>query len=375
METRIPAEVFVPGEFIKEELEYREWTQNDLADILGKTGRFVSDIINGKNSITPTTAISLGQVFGTSAEYWLNLESVYQLAKAAKPDDTLIRRSKLYSKAPVKDMIKRGWIERSENIAVLEKRILDFLQIDTVDDEPQLIAYAARKSTSYADATPAQIAWFFRARHLAELVTAERFSFDRFDQVVAQLKLLRGEPAKAQYVSKVLSEGGIRFLVIEALPRTKIDGACFWLDDNSPVIALSMRYDRIDYFWHTVMHELGHIKNEDGLSIDKDIFSDSDDTMCKPLSEEKAGEFAVSNLVPQDDLEDYIMRVSPIYPKTGLIGFASLMNVHPGIVLGQLQHRKEISYARNRDLLVKVRGDVTSSTLTDGFGSTLPAYP
>ena len=375
MERRMPAEVFVPGEFIKEELEYREWTQNDLADILGKTGRFVSDIINGKNSITATTAISLGQVFGTSAEYWLNLESAYRLAKAEKPDDTLARRSQLYSKVPVKDMIKRGWIEASENIAVLEKRILDFLQINSVEDEPQLLTYAARKSTSYADATPAQLAWYFRARHLAKLVDAEKFAPDRIDQVVSKLKCLCGEPAKVQHVSQILLEGGIRFLVIEALPRTKIDGACFWLDETSPVIALSMRYDRIDYFWHTVMHELGHVKNEDGLSIDRDIFSESDDAIGRPPSEKKADDFAVNNLVRQEDLEDYIVRVSPFYPKTGLMGFAALMNVHPGIVLGQLQHRREISYAKNRELLVKVRDEVTSSTLTDGFGSILPAYP
>ena len=162
---------------------------------------------------------------------------------------------------------------------------------------------------------------------------------------------------------------------MEALPQTKIDGACFWLDSNSPVIALSMRYDRIDYFWHTTMHELGHVKNRDGISIDKDIFEERTSTENTPPQEAVADRFAVENLVPQDELEDFIVRMKPIYSKTRLIGFASLMKVHPGIVLGQLQHRGEIKYATYRDLLLKVRDTVTATALTDGFGNTLPAYP
>src|SRR5439155_7581183 len=79
MLNRVPAEVFPPGEFIREELEARGWTQNDLVDILGSYPRFVSEIITGKRAVTPETAKKLGAAFGTDPQLWMNLESSYRL--------------------------------------------------------------------------------------------------------------------------------------------------------------------------------------------------------------------------------------------------------------------------------------------------------
>ena len=75
----MPAEVFPPGEFLRDELEERGWTQVELADILGKSIPLVNEIILGKREITPATAHALAAVLGTTAQYWLNLESVYRL--------------------------------------------------------------------------------------------------------------------------------------------------------------------------------------------------------------------------------------------------------------------------------------------------------
>lgn len=81
MTDRVPAKVFPPGEFIKEETEARNWTHNDLAQILGLSPRLVSEIIAGKRSITLNTAKRLAYAFGTSAHLWINLERTYQRGK------------------------------------------------------------------------------------------------------------------------------------------------------------------------------------------------------------------------------------------------------------------------------------------------------
>ena len=60
--------------------------------------------------------------------------------------------------------MRRYWIQPTENIDVLEKSVLDFLQIKSLDE--QLLPHAARKSTSYAELSPAEQAWLFRARQL-----------------------------------------------------------------------------------------------------------------------------------------------------------------------------------------------------------------
>ena len=69
----MPAEVFPPGEFIREELEERGWTQEDFAAILGRSPRLVNEVIMGKRGITPETANGLSAAFGTSAQFWMNL--------------------------------------------------------------------------------------------------------------------------------------------------------------------------------------------------------------------------------------------------------------------------------------------------------------
>ena len=57
----------------------------------------------------------------------------------------------------------------------------------------------------------------------------------------------------------ILAESGVRFVIVEALPQAKIDGVCFWLDKQAPVIGLSMRYNRIDNFWFVLRHEIEHV--------------------------------------------------------------------------------------------------------------------
>jgi len=73
MPERPIAEVFPPGEFIKEELEERGWSQSDLAEILGIHESVISGLINGKKSVTPEIAKTLGAAFGTSAQLWMNI--------------------------------------------------------------------------------------------------------------------------------------------------------------------------------------------------------------------------------------------------------------------------------------------------------------
>lgn len=89
---------FTPGEYLREELEARSWTQQDLARIIGRPLQMVNEIINGKKTITAQTAAELGQALGTSAEVWINLESAYQLSKAVPPDPGIAQRAKAISK-------------------------------------------------------------------------------------------------------------------------------------------------------------------------------------------------------------------------------------------------------------------------------------
>ena len=373
MAERIPAEVFPPGEFIKDELEARGWSQVDLAEVLGRPPRLVSEIIAGKRTITPETARGLAAAFGTDAQLWLNLESAYQLSRLKQNDDVVARRARLYAMLPMKDMVRRHWIESTDNIEVLEQRVKSFMKIDDLTEETVSdLKAAARAST--IEPTSAQAAWVARARQLAGMVSAVKFSASHIATAVQRLKMLFPSAPEIRHVPRILAEAGIRIVIVETLPQSRIDGACFWLDSHSPVIALSLRFDRIDAFWFTLMHELGHVKNGDGISgdppIDIDLVGEqAQRSEDKAEAEKKADEFASETILPSADIRNFIARVRPLYSKSKIIGLAQRLQIHPGVVVGRLQFMREIPYTHSRDMLEKVRGIITSTALTDGWGS------
>ncbi len=363
-----PAEAFPPGDFLREEIEERGWTQDDLAAIMGMGYGTVNGIIGGKRSLTTGTANALAAALGTTAQFWLNLDSAYQLWRSETDEsDVVARRARLYTIAPIKDMVRRGWIEPSDDIDRLEDQVISFFEMDNLDKTPTF-AHAARKSTSYDQVTNSQLAWLFRASHLSRYVHADKYERRRLSLSLEQLRPLMYSPQEIRQVPRVLGEAGIRLVIVEHLPRTKIDGATFWVED-SPVIAISIRYDRIDNFWFTLLHEMGHVA-QGNSSIDVDIGAVEED--LNDESEHKANLFAAEQAISQTHLDSLIERVGPLYSTDRIQGFAELHGVHPGIVVGQLHHRHEIMFSNFRRLLVPIRSYITQSAVVDGWGMTFP---
>lgn len=378
MENLTIAKAFPPGEFIKEELEAREWTQQSLAEIMGRQTSVVSAIVNGKRAISLDIATELSSAFGTSVDYWMNLEKSYQQFLGSRSNDSISRRARLFQLAPVKEMMKRNWIKASNDWSEIEQQICGFLEISSLSSEPRSFAHAAKKSSPEEPATPAQAAWLRRAKKLARGVQAGEFCEESFAEAKQNLRRLMQNPDDIRQVPKLLATAGIRFLIIENIAHAKMDGACFWLNDHSPVIAMGMRYDRIDNFWYVLAHEMGHVSNRDGASGDPiwDANLVGDDAIPfeqKSEMEKKADLFAQQTLIDQAVLENWIARTSPLYSKARILAFARLNHIHPAIVLGQLQHRKEVGFHHSREMLVKVRDLIVPVALTDGFGHVLPA--
>lgn len=371
MTDRELAEVFPPGEYIQEEMEARGWTQNDLAAIIGRTQRHVSELIQGVRSVTPRTAHELAAAFGTSPQYWMNLEATYQLDRAKADRQQVERRARLYT-YPLRYMLDRRWLQPTGEIDELEHHLAAFFRCSTLDEVP-LLQHAAKK-TNYDEVPPAQLAWLFRVRQLAEHVApANQYSPDALREAEARLRVLREEPDDIRRVPRVLSEAGVRFVIVEALPRSKIDGVCLWLGPKTPVLGMTARYDRIDNFWFVLRHEIEHILRGDGQDfavIDAELEGDNASSSSSiPERERRANAVAANFCVPQDDLTRFIEQVQPLFSRKRVIEFAERMEVHPGLVVGQLHARKAIPYANLRALLVRVRHIVTKAALTDGWGA------
>lgn len=380
MTEREPAEAISPGEIIQLQLDALGWTQEDLAAVLDKSLSNVNQIMTGKIGVTYETAQGLADVFpGTTAKFWIDLETNYRLhSNAPAPQMRRTMRSQLYRKAPVREMIKREWIEPSQDPEVLEARVLRFLGIGALDDEPKPFrGIAARKATAYDETTPTQAAWLCRVKQIALAAPVSgAYEPARFPDLIQSLKPLISHEPEIRRVPRVLADFGVRFLIVEDLPGSRIDGVCVWFGAHQPVIVLSLRYGRVDSFWFTLFHELAHLKSGDGLkgtpTLDTELIEGKKEL---PPEEVAANSFAVETLVPQRELDNFIARTGPNYTPRNVSAFAIRIGVHPAIVIGQLAHpsRDEISWSRFGASLRPMRDQITTSALTDGWGRVVPS--
>jgi HTH-type transcriptional regulator/antitoxin HigA len=124
-----------PGSFILEELDARGWAQVDLAYILGISPQQLSPILKGTRDISPDMAVALGDAFDMTAEFFANLQKLYDL-KQAKPVDPGVKVRAIWaSHFPVREMIRRGWIEDTEP-GLLDLQMLRFFEKNCIDDVP-----------------------------------------------------------------------------------------------------------------------------------------------------------------------------------------------------------------------------------------------
>jgi HTH-type transcriptional regulator/antitoxin HigA len=92
----------------------------------------------------------------------------------------------------------------------------------------------------------------------------------------------------------------------------------------------------------------------------------------RPEEERIVNALATETLVPKSEMDDFIARVGPLFYTIKIRNFASRIHVHPGIVVGQLQHRGKLDWSQNRELLAKVRQFVFGAALTDGWSRAVP---
>ena len=88
-----PAAAFPPGEYLRDELLARGWTQTDLARIIGRPLQVVNEIIRGRKRITAQTAKAIGAALGTGPEVWLNLQTTIDVFNAPEPSPDIVRRA------------------------------------------------------------------------------------------------------------------------------------------------------------------------------------------------------------------------------------------------------------------------------------------
>jgi HTH-type transcriptional regulator / antitoxin HigA len=368
-----------PGQLILALLDERGWSQRLLAVILGLDETGINRLATDKRPVDAKMALTLEELFGVPAERFLALQRAYDLAKArieTRPDPQRATRAQLFGGLPVSEMIKRGWLDATDirDVPIVETALTRFFGVNRVDDI-EILPHAAKKTEVSTEASPAQIAWLYRVKQIANELIVPQYSRPAFQKAIGRIQNLLSAPEELRKVPRILTEAGVRFVIVETLSAAKIDGVCFWLDQDSPVIGMTMRYDRIDNFCFVLRHECEHVLQGHGQSA---VMLDAElEGKRAGLGEDVAEEERIANAaaaefcVPQKKLDAFIARKAPIFAERDLLGFARTLGVHPGLVAGQLQYRTG-QYNKFRRHLVTVRSIVKPSAIVDGWGDVAP---
>jgi HTH-type transcriptional regulator / antitoxin HigA len=363
-------QIKTPGNIVSAAMEAKGWQQPDLAYVLGATPAAVSQIINDKRAISVNMAKALSLALSIPAEEIVAAQAHWDLKKADNSDPTIETRSKILSRYPLRDMIKRGWIDEEHPTKSVERQVSDFFGVASLDEVPHLTHSA--KKTNYEEVPPSQLAWLFRVKQITNEMVVPAFSPEKLKEAMTELKALRIAPEAVSRVPRLLNDAGVRFVVVEAMPNSRIDGVCFWLDSKSPVIGISMRFDRIDNFWFVLAHECSHVLHGHGKGsfiVDSDMFEDSANTVDE--DEQIANRDAADFCVPSDKMKSFIDRKKPFFSERDVVAFATIHGVHPGLVVGQIQ-RAIKRYDILRKYLVNVRKSLAMSMMMDGWGDMIP---
>lgn len=346
-----PAIKFGPGYFIREQMEYRSWTQDELAEVMGMTIKHVNAILKDKQAITLDTAKILAEVFDTSPQYWLNLDANYRLWLDSVPSEKEKQaelKANLYERMPIKDMVAKNWIPAFANVNELYASLLKFWNTDQLDFDAwdkQITPLLARKSESFNQYKASYTyTWYHKAITVASSYAVPAFDKVGLEELYDNLhQYTIKENGINQFLEK-LNQLGVIFFVLPHLQKTYLDGAAFYYKNN-PVIVYTGRYKRIDNFWFTIAHEMAHVLKH--LDEENTFFLDNFREEEVNDLEAEANQLAAEKLKHQEIIT-YLKNKLNYLSTEDIENCAKQLAIHPALIVGKLAFDKTISYANQR---------------------------
>lgn len=354
-----PDWVSPPGDTILDLLEERDWTQAQLSERLGYTTKHISQLINGKAPINEETALKLERVLGSTAGFWLNREAHYraQLAKIEE-QERLETWTPWLDQLPIKELMQHGVIPKrridAKSKPGIVRELLHFFGVASPEDWRTFyvgMECAFRRTREAQSDVGAIAAWIRQGEILAERLDCPKYSKPKFEKAVREIRTLTVlEPEEfVPKMQRLCWEAGVVFVIVPSIPRAHVSGMARWLNLHKALIQLSLYGKQNDRFWFTFFHEAAHILLHDK----KDIFLDEWDggVIVQSKQEDEANCWAREFLIPPR----YDAELPKLKSKDAVVDYAKRLGIHPGIVVGRLQHDGLIAPAWMNGLKVSYR--------------------
>jgi len=341
-----------PGDLIKEELEYYGWTQKDLAGIIGISEKHLSKIINSNTAISNDIAKSLSQIFKQSPEFWLKAEYDYrerlkERNSEANKEEAIRIKAEIYRYMPIQQMIKLGWLSEWKNVDDLVKQVKIFWRKNALDFSllnNQQIASYNRSSEVFADNFNYYHArvWLQKAHLLSEEIDLPKYNKSDLSAILNKISRYTIESNGVQNIIHDLRQAGTGFLMLNHLPQTYLDGACFFRESN-PFMVYTCRYDRIDNFWFLIAHEMAHILYHLNESNTEGIIDEISSENKDKNDIEREADAIAREALKHNDIIQYFENIDKINLSAVSL-CARKLEIHPAIITGVLQYNHKIPW-------------------------------
>lgn len=344
--------LILPGETLVDLLEEKGMTQAELAERMGRPLKTINEIIKGKASITPETAIQLEGVFSVPASFWMNLENNYQVALVRfNFEEKLKEEYKIAEKYPYKEMIKLGWISNVKDTKEIVKSLLNFfgvISLRNVIEKNIFVGAQYRISTKKDYSKEAITAWLRKGVLEAQKINTSDFDEKKLrDSILTIKSLMFSHPNEFMpQLTKILADCGVALVILKNLKNAPINGVTRWISPKKALIQMSIRGKYADIFWFSLFHELGHLL----LHRKKDIYIDSADERVNKEQEDQANKFASECLISELEYNSFVSKFKTFRDINLLKSFAKKNEVIEGVVVGRLQNDEIIGRNQLNDL-------------------------
>ena len=319
-------------------MEQQGLAPRDLVPFIGSRAK-VSEVLSGKRAITMAMARALHQHLGIPAEVLLQKQGT----TADQSVDEL-----QWHRFPLKEMAKRRWIPSVPDLpARTEELIRDLIQRAGGWQVASAALYRKNDHlrTNAKTDLHALHAWCWQvlATANANLPDATYTPGTVTLEFLRQVARLSGSEDGPRVAREFLERHGIPLVIERHLPRTYLDGAALRLGDGRPVVALTLRYDRIDSFWFCLLHELAHIGRHldraAGTAFIDDLSLRRPDQGLEDEREVEADKWAAEALIPSAEWEASPVREHPT--PLGVMSLAHHLQVHPATVAGRIRFERQ----------------------------------
>ena len=341
-----------PGEHLAEYLEARGWAQAEFARLADLTPKLVSEIINGKNPVTPDTAIKLERVLGLKDYIWLGLQRDWDLHQARlRAMEVAPEQKSWLARFPIKEMKAQRLLPDTTSDGSLLDALLRLLGVgDPFAYNAKCNGFAVqhRQSQSFESSSDHVFTWLMLGEQRARAMNLPPFNEARFDKAVRTIRGLTREDPKIfePEMKRLCHEAGVGMIFVKPLGQTRLFGSAWWIDGNQrAVIQMSLRMKTNDHFWWTFFHECGHI----ALHRGKNFADDQNATGDGPEAE--ADRWADAIIYGHNRLPSIL--ANPPKSEMGVRRLADELDLHPGIVVGMLQHYEKLPYRNLNHLKAK----------------------